>query len=488
MSKVISNPPDASALMTTARSLGNYNLAGALADLIDNCIKAQAAEISITCDYNEGVPEVRIRDDGYGMSTSELHAAMRPASTHPAEHRAVDDLGRFGWGMKSASFSQCKCLTVISKKAGRISGAAWNLDDIDNWSMTVLSSGESSGLLNQPIAGTSGTELIWTKCDRLSEDRSLGLSQFNELIVAARNRLSIIFHRYIRGSHGASKLQISINGTPLEESDPFYTSHPATQILPEESVVLRTGQVIRLRAYTLPHYSKLRKREYETLGGEEGYVKNQGFYIYRNNRLIIWGTWFRLAKHGELSKLVRISIDISNDLDTMWKITVDKSDAQLPAALKSRLKDLIENFKEKSVRVFQSRGGRVDNNSTVSVWKRHAKNQQIRYSVNRTHPLLEKLLDRLDGDDRKHVQGVLKLIENHFPVDAIYSDTSSDPRGLNQSNTNREEFDQFLRDTVPLLLSRCDGPTDIKGLLKNVEPYASNWGAVQEYLKSRKLI
>lgn len=488
MSNVISNPPDASALMTTARSLGNYDLAGALADLIDNSIKAQASEISITCDYNEGVPEVRIRDDGYGMSASELRAAMRPASTHPAELRAVDDLGRFGWGMKSASFSQCKCVTVISKKAGRITGAAWDLDDIDDWSMTVLSSGESSGLLKQPFPGTSGTELIWTKCDRLSEDSTLGFSQFNELIVAARSRLSVIFHRYLRGSHGASKLPISVNGTPLEEIDPFYTRHPATQALPEETVVLRTGEIIRLRAYTLPHYSKLRRSEYETLGGEEGYVKNQGFYIHRNNRLIIWGTWFRLAKHGELSKLVRISIDISNDLDTMWKITVDKSDVQLPAALKSRLKDLIENFREKSVRVFQSRGGSVDNNSTVSVWSRHVKKQQIRYSVNRDHPLLENLLDRLDGDDRTHVQAVLKLIENYFPVDAIFSDASSDPRGLSQSATGREEFDRFIRDTVPLLLSRCDDPAEIAGLLKNTEPYASNWGPVEEYLKSRGLI
>ena len=353
--------------------------------------------------------------------------------------------------------------------------------------MVILNEDEISSLLKNSISGNGGTEIIWTKCDRLSENGNLSLSQFNELIVSARNRLSLIYHRYLRGSHGASKLQISVNGTPLEEVDPFYTHHPATQPLPEETIVLRTGETIRLRAYTLPHYSKLRKSEYETLGGEEGYVKNQGFYVYRNNRLIISGTWFRLAKHGELSKLVRISIDISNDLDAMWKITVDKSDAQLPVALKSRLKDLIESFREKSVRVFQSRGGNVDNTKTAPVWTRHAKNQQIRYSVNRDHPLLKSLLSRFEGEDKTHIRAAFTLIESHFPIDAIFSDTSSDPRSLNQWSASREEFEQFLKITVPLLLSRCDDPTKIAELLQKTEPYASNWGPVEEYLKSRGL-
>lgn len=98
----------ASALMATARSFGNYDLAAALADLIDNSIKAEAEKI-----YIEFVPEdddviVRIRDDGTGMSREELIAAMRPASTHPEEIRTKFDLGRFGWGMKSASLSQAR--------------------------------------------------------------------------------------------------------------------------------------------------------------------------------------------------------------------------------------------------------------------------------------------------------------------------------------------------------------------------------------------
>ena len=119
------NEPDAVSLMTSARSFGNYDLPGALADLIDNSIKAQARNIWITCLFNVGDPKVTVLDDGYGMTLKELHAAMKPASTNPLAERSPDDLGRFGWGLKSASFSQCKRLTVITNKNGVTSGAEW---------------------------------------------------------------------------------------------------------------------------------------------------------------------------------------------------------------------------------------------------------------------------------------------------------------------------------------------------------------------------
>ena len=109
-----------------------------------------------------------------------------------------------------------------------------------------------------------------------------------------------------------------------------------------------------MQAFVLPHYSKLTQSEHERFGGKEGYIRNQGFYVYRNRRLIISGTWFGLAKHGELSKLVRVRIDIPNSLDEIWKITLDKSDAQLPVALKNRMKRLIGNFRTTSHRVHRS--------------------------------------------------------------------------------------------------------------------------------------
>ena len=482
MATRLSNPPDACALMTSARSFGNYDLARALADLLDNSITAGASAIQISCSYGDGNPEVRVRDDGCGMLAKELQVAMRPASVNPDEERSADDLGRFGWGMKSASFSQCKRLTVVTKKAGSYSAATWDLEDIDGWSMSSYSAVEAEGLLHEPIGGRSGTELIWQKCDRLSEGGTLEANQFNEVVANARRRLSLVFHRYISGKSGARKMSISLNGTPLDAFDPYHSTHPATQTFPAEPFYIADGTTILMKAYTLPHYSKLERDEYETLGGEEGYIKNQGFYVYRNNRLIISGTWFRLVKHGELSKLVRISIDIPNSLDSMWKVTIDKSDVQLPSHLRARMKTLIDQFRDRSTRVFRGKGGRIDDAKTTSVWERYVRNRQIEYRINRSHPILKALANSLDPESRKTVSHVLRLIEHEIPVDALFGDVSASPQKLNQTATDPQKFHDFVRATVPMLLADGNSTTEVVAQLRKTDPYASHWPIVENYL------
>ena len=482
------NPPDASALMTSARSFGNYDLAGALADLLDNSITAGAGSIDITCTYGTGNPEVRVRDDGGGMSAEELRIAMRPASVNPNEERSADDLGRFGWGMKSASFSQCKQLTVVTKKEGRYSAASWDLDDIDRWSMSSYSRVEAEELLQEPIPGRSGTELIWQKCDRLSEGGSLTQAHFNAVIAHARRRLSLVFHRFLSGKSGARKTSVWLNGTPLDAVDPFHSSHPATQPFPAEPFRVADGTKVLMKAYTLPHYSKLERDEYDTLGGEEGYVKNQGFYVYRNNRLIICGTWFRLAKHGELSKLVRISIDIPNSLDSMWKVTIDKSDVQLPSHLRARMKTLVDQFRDRSTRVFRGKGGRIGDGRTTSVWERYARNQQIEYRLNRSHPVLKALADVLEPESRSRLGHVLKLIEQEIPIDAVFSDASANPQKLNQTSTDPAKFREFVRATVPMLLADGGSTAEVVALMRVTDPYASHWPIVEHYLTDRGIM
>ena len=488
MARRVINPPDASALMTSARSFGNYDLARALADLLDNSITAGARSIDITCAYRAGNPEIRVRDDGGGMSAEELQIAMRPASVNPDDERSADDLGRFGWGMKSASFSQCKQLTVVTKKHGSYSAASWDLEDIDGWSMASYSGNEAENLLEEAIPGRTGTELIWQKCDRLSEGNTLTQDQFNEIIAHARRRLSLVFHRFISGKAGARKISISLNGTPLDAFDPFHSSHPATQAFPVEAIPVTGDTKVMMKAYTLPHYTKLEKNEYETLGGEEGYVRNQGFYVYRNHRLIIYGTWFRLAKHGELSKLVRISIDIPNSLDSMWKVTIDKSDAQLPSRLRERMKTLVDRFRDSSTRVLRSRGGRISDGRTTSVWERYARNQQIEYRLNRSHPLLKALDGALEPEWRSTLGHVFRVIEQEIPIDSVFSDASANPQKLNQASTDPDKLREFVRATVPMLLADGNSTGAVVEQLRLTEPYASHWPIVERYLTERGVI
>ena len=147
MPEIIYNTPNAKSLMETASSAGNYNLASALADLIDNSITANAKKISIDYDFDQEGYYVRIADNGSGMSKSELINAMQLAAKNPLDERDANDLGRFGQGLKTASFSQARRLIVLTKKEGEVSGAAYNQDDIEGFKMLGFNKKEVEKML-----------------------------------------------------------------------------------------------------------------------------------------------------------------------------------------------------------------------------------------------------------------------------------------------------------------------------------------------------
>ncbi len=486
MVRYVNNPPDARSLMTSARSFGNYDLAGALADLIDNSLKARAHKVELSCFFNGGSPEVRVADDGHGMTAEELRIAMRPASQNPREQRSPDDLGRFGWGMKSASFSQCTRLTVISTKDGHTSGAVWDLNTLDNWQMGVLTQIEVARLATpQHDERTSGTEVVWQDCDRLSENGTMTETEFNALVAHTKSRLALTFHRYLSGEVRGKKLSMFLNRQSIQPHDPFYSHHNATQTLPPE-ILSVDGQKVTIRPYILPHFSKLPSADHESLAGAEGLLKNQGFYVYRNHRLIIRGTWFRLVKFGELAQLVRISVDIPNSLDDLWKITVDKSDAQLPAVLRARLRQIVSGLRKRSSRVNRSKGGRVSTGTKIAVWDRYARNGEIHYHINRGHPLIATFLDSGTHDAQATAMAALLAIEQGFPIEAFANDAANRLDQIHQVEARAEGFRDFLENAVPVVLAEADG--DFKRLeerLRRTEPFCSNWLPVEEYLKKK---
>lgn len=481
--ETISNPPDALSLMTSARSFGNYDLAAALADLIDNSIKANASNIWITIRFNAGNPLVSIVDNGEGMSETELHAAMRPASTNPAEERSPDDLGRFGWGMKSASFSQCRKLTVLSRQNDVASGAVWDLDNIDGWTMGVLSAEEVAELQDPRLPSDNGTEVRWSNCDRLSEGGEIGSDAFNELVSHAGRTLPLVFHRFLEGkAAGKPKLSIHLNGQTLEPFDPFHVAHNATVPL-EEEMLLISGAPVRIRPFILPHYSKLSESEHEKLGGNEGFLRNQGFYVYRNDRLIVHGTWFRLAKYGEMSQLIRIGVDIPNSMDEIWKITVDKSDAQLPTLLRNRLRQIVDGLKGRSSRVYRSKGGRIDRPGKVPVWSRYTRNNEVTYRINAEHPIISSLLS---SDEGTLASTVINLIQSNFPVSAFVDDANLRPENISQTVAGRAEMKALLDATIPSMLIANEN--DLSAMideLRRTEPFSANWPMVEEYLNAK---
>lgn len=483
----IANPPQPAALMATARSFGNYDLAAALADLIDNSIHAGANWIRVEFDPGEHDVTVRIRDNGRGMLEQELIDAMRPASANPEADRHKDDLGRFGWGLKSASLSQARVLTVVTWTSSGVFGARWDIDDIDAWGMDLFTGEEAARLIANGADGATGTEVIWTRCDRLFD---VGVNatideRLNEKISHARRHLSLVFHRYLSGEKG-TPLKIVLQGEPLVPVDPFMVNHNATQTLGEERISVRDGQEISVTPYIIPHFSKLSVQEREALGGDEGMVRNQGFYVYRNMRLIIHGTWFRLIPHGELSQLTRVRIDLPNHFDADWKITLDKSDAQLPVSLRSRLRDIVRKFGKRSTEVHRRRGMDMDLADRAAIWKRNSHNGRIRYLINRDHPMIEQMLD----EGSVAATHALRIIEVSMPVEQLVRDSGGDRGELVQPVTDSEEYEALIHACFLSCVHRQGSMPTLRQFLtfaKKIEPFASQWKYTESFVKERAI-
>lgn len=429
-------PPRASSLSESMRDIG-YSLETAIADIIDNSIAATSSCVEIWVNYNSGKPLLGITDNGRGMTRKELIEAMRHGSTHPRSQRTSDDLGRFGLGMKTASFSQCRQLTVITRKQGEAAGAVWDLDivsDNDEWILCILSKEEIEAAPYIDKLGDNGTLILWQKLDRLCEGELIGAKQdvvFYEKIEAAEKHLALVYHRFLSGEIRNRKLNILINGHEVKPFDPFCLSNKATQLLQEE-IVRIDGWEIRIQPYILPHHSKLTPKEHDYYQSRSEFVGNQGVYVYRNSRLMAWGNWFGLVPKGEATKLARVRIDFPNALDEHWTIDIKKSRANPPHQVKEKLRHIIKRIVEQSTRVHSGRGKRLFEEASDPFWIRYAEHGGVRYFLNRDHTLLNSFKKILGGNEQRLFQEVLSVIEDSIPVEAIYSDYSMVPKSFDK--------------------------------------------------------
>ena len=317
----INCPPYAPVLMESTRDIG-YSIESAIADILDNSIAAKAKTIAIYFNCNPS-PYIAIIDDGVGMKGDKLTEAMRYGSTNPVDERSSDDLGRYGLGLKTASLSQCRSLTVISKQGDSIEGRRWSLDHIQQtkmWSLEQLDDNEIKNQIEiEKMMGlTSGTMVLWKELDKLKKGSLTFDRALEEKMESVQKHLELVFHRYLSGD-GVSKIQIFMNGNKLVPFDPFFVTK-STVVMDDEKIEIpgRAGKVV-IRPFVLPHPSKMTREELEKYGGKDGLRNLQGFYIYRNKRLLTWGTWFKLMKMDEFSKLARVRVDIPNSLDDLLK-------------------------------------------------------------------------------------------------------------------------------------------------------------------------
>ena len=422
------------------RDLG-YSLETAIADLIDNSISAGAKSVEIFCDVTMSDPSFAIIDDGRGLTANEVVAAMRHGATDPKHPRHPDDLGRFGLGLKTASFSQCRRLTVVSARNGMLSGAEWNLDLIDkkdDWILIILDDDEIATLPFIDRMRDNGTIVIWRALDRLFEDEAGKRRDevVNEKLDAVEKHLALVFHRFLSGEvKRRKKLSISINGHNVEAFDPFCRKNAATQVLPEE--VVRIGDTsVQIQPYILPHHSRLSAKEYDYYQNRSDFISNQGAYIYRSSRLMAWGDWFRLISKGEATKLARVQIDFPGNLDESWTVDIKKSRARPPRAVRERLRQIIARIAGRSESVHRGRGRKLFDEIESPLWERYADQNKIRYAINSSHPLVQLLSDGLSDDGRRNLALLLQAIPAALPIEMIYSDYSTSPREVRQFETD----------------------------------------------------
>ena len=281
--------------MQSLRAFG-YDISTAIADLIDNSITAQATSISIKFDWNNKNPWIVIADNGYGMSESELFEAMKTGSKNPLDTRSVDDLGRFGLGLKTASFSQCKRLTVASKKQHEeINVRCWDLDVVTQknaWILLKEASAEASVIIQDYFSEIdSGTVVIWEKIDKIIPGSHIDDEEYQDAFLTyaqdVKQHIAAVFSAYM---HGPKKIQFYLNDRKIDMWDPFMTDNSFTTRMPSESLYVN-GHEVKIKSFILPHQNKLTPEEFSANAGIHGWNAQQGFYIYRNNRLIVAGEW-----------------------------------------------------------------------------------------------------------------------------------------------------------------------------------------------------
>jgi len=428
--------PSPETMISGLRSIG-YNFSTAVADIIDNSITALANDIRIF--YNEIGPDpyFEVIDNGYGMTLIELDAAMDFGTEKERDFSDSTNLGRFGLGLKTASLSQCRDLTVASKKNGQIFALKWDIDLILSthvWALQDLSNEEIRQIPNIENLDkvSSGTIVLWKKFDRLHNASKNFESSFLKTVEMAYQHCSLVFHRFY------NKNQIYFNNRRLLKRDPFLDGFPNCVSRPSSPIILNDS-VIKVTAYRMPAISDLTDEEKDLLGGSDTLRSNEGFYIYRNNRLIVDGSWLKMEHKNLFTHLARIKVDFPATLDNEWSLDVKKSTAIIPDSIKLKLWAPINDSIAQSANRIRYRGEKESDDGICHVWERVIlPDHKVKYEINRDYPLYDKIVDSLPPEQKKMVLDYLHDIETFVPASNMRDDVSDDLSVLN----GKEVIDQ----------------------------------------------
>ncbi len=490
MAELKKNTPTADILMTSMRSMG-YTFEAAIADVIDNSISAHAHRIDLNFPIDPQTCFVAICDDGDGMSKEQLFDAMKYGSQNKKNHRNKEDLGRFGLGLKAASLSQCRKLSVISKRNGMISALRWDLDIVEEnkeWDIIEYKESEIPKMIWSDYLDNlnNGTVVLWEEFDVLEKNAGsvyAELSKYQELV---SNYLSLIFHRFL-AKEKPNNLEIYINNFKLEGLDPFLEKHKKTNIRRRIAIPINDSEgverIVTVQPYVLPFQKDMSAEDKKLVGGIEDYRTKQGFYIYRNERLIIWGTWFGRAR-GELTKHARVKVDIPNTLDDIWCIDIKKQAATIPNIIKNQLKKAVDEAMDIAVRA-QTYRGRVQNvNDSIDyIWNRvKGRDDSYSYSINRNSIIFDLVKSKVNDDTWNYIEMVLDEIERAVPYQQIYIDKSQN-KVIEKTQIDVVEDIETKAKIILRMIMSIDGCSESEAIERvfSAEPF-NNYPEIKEKL------
>lgn len=444
MGKYITQIPPAKSLISGIRSIG-YSFATSVADIVDNSITAKATEINIYADPLDE-PYFAILDNGLGMNYEELTNAMTFGSDRSNKIDSELDLGRFGLGLKSASLSQCRKMTVISKEKDSINAMCYDLDVIEkqnDWVLEILSDDEIAKLpcYKQLKKYETGTLVIWQNFDKLDALATNFVTSFRNAVSDAKKHVELVFHYYY------DSINIYFNNDRIEKRDPFLINSAPRQQTGRTDSILMDGSTIYITPYTLPFANTLTQDEKKLLGNTNIYDE-QGFYIYRNKRLIIWGSWLHMNVRSELSKLARVKIEIPSTLDKEWSLDVKKSTAKIPDKIKEQIKASLEDSIHRSKKTTRFKGVK-EQQYEDKVWNRiNLRDGFVKYELNKENPIYKLLSENLSENDKALLDSFIFQIETGLPKYSIQNDTLDDLKIVNDSDSNTPEelIDRVCKD------------------------------------------
>ncbi|MFU8870407.1 ATP-binding protein [Micromonospora sp. SL4-19] len=440
MSYDIANP-DPAGTITSLRSFG-YSIEAAVADLVDNSVSAGARHIDVFFTWAGPASWVAVVDDGRGMTAEELVTAMTVAARGSYQARASEDLGRFGMGLKSASFSQAARLTVgTTTEAGSHEAVrTWDLSvvsETSEWRLLHGTDEETSTVLKQLRPdGHAGTTVVWRDLHRFAVD---GLTnedvraqkQFYAEATRVEEHLGMVFARFLAGRN---RTTMTVNGTPVKAWDPFLSGHPSVQRLPAEELPV-DNHVVRIEPFILPHPKKLSPEQQQQAAGPGGWLDQQGFYVYRRDRLILAGDWLGIRgfRRDERYNLARIVVDVPAEADADWAIDVRKSTAVPPVGVRRHLQRIGTAARSRAAEVLSHRGriaAREHGAEFIYAWRVDKRESSIRCRINRDHPLVREVLQ--GGPDAAiDAKALIRLLEETVPVAALRimhdGDVTDDP-------------------------------------------------------------